>query len=341
MTASTEPAMRPLEVGPEAGATPARHRSLPPRHRGLYWVGVLAAVAALVVGGIVTIGAWVRESAPATAAVAFFHALARGDAPAALGLGDVPAGVHSYLTSEVLQATQHVARISNVDVLSVNRTGRTARVTLTYQLTYPDSTTTLVTDSVNTVHRGRAWRLVTTAVPVTMTATSGQARMSIAGSALPTRTVLLFPGPLPVGLDTPNLTLGPQVVHLSVSRPMTLTPKVSPVGERAVEQAVAGAVQACINAKTVGPCPIPSDPQAVPGSVRGSVTGDLASQLNVRVASGPGGLLEVTGTIDVKGSYQKLDFNNLPKHRTGTVKLDIHALCYATQPSRIIWESSV
>jgi hypothetical protein len=331
-----ESTMSPPEVGPEAGAAPARHRSLPSRRRGLFWAGVLAAVAALVVGGIVTIGAWVSESAPATAAVAYFHALGRGDAAGALGLGDVPPGEHGYLTSEVLQASLQVARISDVHVLSVDRSGRTARVTVQYQLSYPDGPA-LVTDAVNTERRGRTWRLTKTAVPVTLRAATAKSRMSIAGSAIPARTVLLFPGPLPLTLDTPNLTLGPLVVHLNGAVPPPIQPAVSPAGKRAVGQAVADAIRACLNARNPGPCPMPADSQAVPGSVRGAVTGDLANQLSIDLQPGAAGLLHVTGTVDVSGSYQRLDFNNLPQHKTGMVRLSIDASCYVNQPNRIVW----
>ena len=329
--------MRPPEVGPEAGAAPARHRSLPQRRRGLFWAGVLAAVAALVVGGIVTVGAWVSESAPATAAVAYFHALGRADAAGALGLGDLPPGVHSYLTSEVLQASQRVARIDDVHVLSVDRSGRTARVTVQYQLNYPDVPPTIVTDSVNTERRGRTWRLTKTAVPVHLRVAAAQARMSIAGSAVPTRTVLLFPGALPITLDTPSLVLSKLVVHLNGAVPSAVQPDVSPAGRRAVGQAVATAVQACISARTTGPCPAPADPQAIPGSVRGAVTGDLANQLSVEIESGATGALHITGTVNVTGSYQQLDFNNLPEHKTGTVQLSIDASCNVTQPDHIVW----
>jgi hypothetical protein len=336
MSTPTESMMRPPEVGPEAGAAPARHRSLPSRRRGLFWAGVLAAVAALVVGGIVTVGAWVSESAPATAAVAYFHALGRGDAAGALGLGDVPPGVHSYLTSEVLQASLQVARIRDVHVLSVDRSGRTARVTVQYQLSYSDGST-LVTDSVDTDRRGRTWRLAKTAAPVHLQPGAAGSRMSIAGSAIPAGTVLLFPGALPVTLDTPNLTLGQLVVHLDGAVPSTIQPDVSPAGKRAVGQAVANAIRACINAQTSGPCPAPADLQAIPGSVRGAVTGDLADQLAIDVEPGADGLLHVTGTVDVSGSYQRLDFNNQPQHETGMVKLSIDARCYVNQPDRIVW----
>jgi hypothetical protein len=325
-------------MGPEAGAAPARHRSLPARRRGLYWVGVLAALAALVGGGYVTITAWVSESAPETAAVAYFRALARGDAAAALGLGDVPPGVRTYLTGDVLRASLKVARISNVRVLSADRAGDSARVTLQYQLNYAHAVPVTVADAVLTVRRGRNWRLTRTAVPVRLQIESGSARMSVAGAAVPTDTVLLLPGALPISLDTPNLDLGQLVVHLNGAVPNQVQPKISEAGRQAIGTAVAAAMRACIGGGQVpGSCPPPADALAIPGSVHGTIVGDLADQLNVSVESDVNGLLDVNGTVDVKGTYQRLDFDNLPVPKSGTVELKINAHCYATDPGKIMW----
>ena len=48
----------------------------------------------------------------------YFRALARGDAASALGYGTVPAGDHSYLSAEVLQAELLVAPITDVAIVS-------------------------------------------------------------------------------------------------------------------------------------------------------------------------------------------------------------------------------
>ena len=337
MTIPTE-AARP-DLGPEAGATPARHRSLPSRRRGFFWAGVLAALAALVGGAVVTITAWVSESAPQTAAVAYFRALGRGDAAEALGLGDIPPGVRDYLTGDVLRASLKVARISNVRVLSVDRTGDSARVTLQYQLSYAHAAAPVtVADAVLTVRRGRNWRLTRTAVPVQLQIESGGARMSIAGAAVPTTTVLLLPGALPISVDTPNLDVGDLVVHLNGAVPSVVQPKISETGREAIGAAVATAVRACIGRPVAsGACPAPTDALAVPGSIHGTVVGDLADQLSISVESDANGLLAITGTVDVKGSYQRLDFDNLPVPKTGTVALRINAHCYATSPSKVVW----
>jgi len=282
----------------------------------------------------------VSESAPETTAVAYFHALGRGDAPAALGLGDVPAGVRTYLTRDVLRAGLKVAKISDVRVLSVTRTGRTARVTLQYQLTYPTGTPTTVTDAVTTMRHGRGWRLTTTAVPVRLDAQAAGARMNIAGAPVPTGSVLFFPGALPVSLDTPNLGVDKLVVHLNGAVPNIVTPRVSPTGKEVIGSAVGAAVRSCLTADAPGPCPVPADSRVVPGSVRGTVTGDLASQLSISIQPDANGLLAVTGVIDVKGTYQRLDFNNQPVTKTGPVELMINARCYASNPGQLVWEST-
>jgi hypothetical protein len=340
MTMPTETA-RPGNVGPEAGAAPARHRSLPSRRRGLYWVGVLVALAALVGGGIIVVTAWTSESAPETAALAYFRALERGDAPAALGLGDVPAGVHSYLTSDVLQLSSNVAKIDNVHVLSVDRSGRTAKVTLQYQLIYPGEVVA-VTDTVDTVQRGHRWRLTRTAVPVHVRVGAGASRMSVGGTPVPNRTVLFFPGALPISVDTPNLELDRVVVHLNGASPKPLEPRVSSAGTNAVAKAVAAAVNECLRNRADTSCPTADDPiTVVPGSVRGTVdAAGVAEHLKIQLDPNPNGLLRITGTVKVNGSFQILDFDNQPVHKTGPVQLAVSASCYASDPSNIVWTST-
>jgi len=338
MTMRTE-AGRPGDVGPEAGAAPARHRSLPSRRRGLYWVGVLVALAALVGGGIIVVTAWTSESAPETAALAYFHALERGDAPAALGLGDAPAGVHSYLTSDVLQLSSNVAKIDNVHVLSVDRSGRTAKVTLQYQLISSSGKALAVTDAVDIVRRGHSWRLTKTAVPVRVQFGAGGSRMSVGGTPVPNRTVLFFPGALPISVDTPNLELAPVVVHLNGASPQPLEPTVSEAGTQAVAEAVAAAVNQCLRSRADMSCPTADDPiTVVPGSVRGTVdAAAVADHLKIELDPNANGLLKITGPVAVKGSYQVLDFDNQPVHKTGTVKLAVSAECYASNPGNIVW----
>lgn len=331
----TNPTMRPPAVGYVPAGPPAAQRRPPRHHRGLFWVAVLAALAALAAGALITATAYVDETEPETAAIAYFNALGRGDAPGALGLGDLPAGSRSYLTSEVLDASLSIAKISEVRVLSVVRHGRTATVTLEYQLG-PQQ----VSDAVSLVRHGRGWRLTRTAVPVRLKVIAGVDRMTIAGAPVPNTAVLFFPGALPLALDTPNLSVGaPPVVHLDGPPLPPIQPDVSRVGKQRVEAAVRAAVQACVSGRASRSCPRPASAQSpvVPGSVRGRVTGD---NLTVSIAPGPAGLLQVNGNVIVKGSYQHLNFSNQPVPGTGNVELTISAQCYATDPGKIAWATT-
>jgi hypothetical protein len=330
---STTPASAPAE------APPASAQPLPRRRRGLFWVGVLASLVALIGGGLVAVQAWRSESAPETSAVDYFDALARGDAAAALALGDVPAGVRAYLTREVLQASLAIAKISNIHVLAVERSGRIATVTLQYQLDYPNRPIT-VTDAVRTVRRGRDWRLTETAAPVQLSVVSGDARMSIAGARVPENTVLFFAGALPVRLDTDYLDLGRQVVHLYGTVRSELQPRVTPTGQQAVSAAIAALVTSCARGPASPQCPPPDDPRVrvVPGSLHGKVSN---SDLTITVdKSNANGRLHVTGTVTVSGNYQQFDFENQPVRTSQPLKLRIDALCYAKDPIKLTSEST-
>jgi hypothetical protein len=328
----TNPLMWPVAVSDIPDEPPAGHGRPLRHHRGLYWVAVLAALAALATGALITASAYVSESEPETAAVAYFHALGRGDAAGALGLGNLPPGPRTYLTREVLHAALSVARISDVRVLSVTRHGRTAKVTLEYHLGSAQ-----VSDAVPLVRHGRGWRLTRTAVPVHLQVIKGADRMTIAGARVPNTTVLLFPGALPVTFDTPNLDLGKlQVVHLDgAAVPQKIQPVVSPAGKQRVDAAARAAVQACVSGKTSHGCPRPARQGVVPGSVRGRVVGNV--DLQIAAAPGARGLLKITGPVKVEGSYQQLDFNNQPVRRTGSITLMVSAQCYATSPAKIAW----
>jgi hypothetical protein len=335
-THSTSPASA---LHPEAPPTPAQPPPQPLRRRGLFWVAVLASLVALVGGGLVTVQAWRSESAPETSVVDYFDALARGDAAAALALGDVPPGVPTtYLTREVLQASLEIAKISNVRVLAVERAGRTATVTLQYQLDYPNGPST-VTDAVRTVRQGRNWRLRNAAAPVHLRVVSGRARMSIAGAWVPEHEVLFFAGALPVRLDTEYLDLGQQVVHLHGTVPSKLQPRVSPAGRQAVTAAIAAMVTSCARGPASPQCPPPDDARVrlVPRSLHGKVS---SSHLEIAADPDKNGRLHVTGTVTVTGSYQELDFDNQPGRKSGPLKLTIDAQCYAKDPIKLTSESA-
>jgi hypothetical protein len=173
--------------------------------------------------------------------------------------------------------------------------------------------------------------------------------MHIAGTPVPQQAVLFFAGALPVRLDTPNLELGEHVVHLNGSVPGAIGPSVSPAGKQAVGDAIAAAVSRCARGQAPGYCRLLIDQRVVPGSLRGTIDHD---DLRIAVEKNPKklpprlgalviyGLLHVTGTVTVTGSYQRLDFDNLPVRKSGTLKLSIDAHCYATDPTKVAWGST-
>jgi hypothetical protein len=320
-------------------AQPPRLPAPPRRHRGMFWVAVLAALAALVGGGVVAVTAYLGASSPDAVAKAYFRALGRGDAPGALAMGTVPPGPRTFLTSDALRAADQIGKLTDVTVLSVAQDDGKAQVTVQYQLRFrPDPV--VVNDTVHLTRHGHTWRLDETAVETTLDPQVAGRRLTLAGAAVPSGTVLVFPGALPMTVDTPNLDISDRVVHLDGFVPSNVEPELSEVGRQAVVAAVASAVQACLDAKRVAPCPSPNDDRAIPGSTRGKLPRDVGAKLDVTVADGPDGRIDVSGTVTVRGRYQRLDFDNLPVTRSGNIVLAVNAHCYATGPSKLAWDAS-
>ncbi len=323
---------QPLMLPPQP---PAKRVRSPRRHRGVFWVAVLTSVVAVVAGTFVAVTTYVSATAPDTIATDYFRALSRGDAAGALAYGDVPAGPRTYLTDGVLRAALEVAAISDVNVLSVDRIGDRANVTVQYQLGFRDNQRA-VTDTVILNRHGRSWRLATTAASVQIIAKVAGHRLTLGGSALPAGSVLVFPGALPLSVDTPNLEIGEEVVYLTAKPSRTFRPTLSKAGTQAVQAAVVSAVRACLGTNPSPSCPVPTDARVVPGTVHGTLTGNLGDELKIQV-TGPDGLLDVSGSVAVRGSFQRLDFDNLPAATSGTTDLAIRAHCYAVNPSKLVW----
>ncbi len=314
---------------------PAKRVRSPRRHRGVFWAAVLTSLVAVVAGVFVAVTTYVSATAPDTIATNYFRALSRGDAAAALAYGDVPAGPRTYLTGGVLRAALDVASISDVSALSVDRIGNKANVTVQYRLGFRGNQKA-VTDTVLLNRHGSSWRLGATAASVQIMAKVAGHRLTLAGSALPAGSVLMFPGALPLSVDTPNLQVDEEVLHVTDKPSRTLRPRLSKAGTQAVQAAVVSAVRACLGTNPSPSCPVPTDARVVPGTVHGTLTGDLGHELTIRV-TGPDGLLDVSGSVAVRGSFQRLDFDNLPAAKSGTTDLAIRAHCYAANPSKLVW----
>jgi hypothetical protein len=72
----------------------------------------------------------------------------------------------------------------------------------------------------------------------------------------------------------------------------------------------------------------------VPGSLRGTA---LPMSLPLQISLGIGGVIQLAGTVTVRGSWQVWDFNNQPVRRTGDTVLDLHASASIADPNTIYW----
>ncbi|MCU1657467.1 MAG: hypothetical protein JWO57_2123 [Pseudonocardiales bacterium] len=312
------------------------------RHRGLYWFAVLLAVAALVGGGVVAYASYAATAGPDGAVKGYLAALARSDAPAALGFGDLPAGPHNLLTSTVLREQQKIAPMRDVHIVSTDRNGPTATVTVRYRLAFA-SGTQQITDAVTVVSHKGSWRLARTALATQLQLLQASARATIVGAAVPVGPLLLFPGALPIRFDTPYLELDPATSGVRLSGPdqTELTVQVSAAGRTAVDSAVAAGVRSCLGgAPHADPrCPLPSD-RSVPGSLRATVPANVAKSLVLSVARDARGVIQVTARLKLAGQYAELDFDNLPVIRKGAVTLSLQAKAFARTPILIDWQAS-
>ena len=309
------------------------------RHRALYWSGVALAVIALVAGGIVAYVSYAETGGPAGAVRGYFAALERGDAPAALAYGDIPPGPRDYLTRAVRREQQRIAPMSDVHVTATSRSGRTATVSVTYRLQFAAGTAQFG-DQVSVRERGASWHLVAVAASTRLGLGQAEDRARILGTPVPSDPALFFPGALPITFDTPYLQLAPGTSSVQLQAPVDspLTVEVSAQGRAAMLTALRTAFTPCVTGTPAADprCPLPSA-RGVPGSLRGTIVGSFAPDAKVTVDAGSTGRIDVSGHVQVRGSYSELDFDDLPVHRSGTVSVPIAATAYAASPLRLTW----
>ena len=310
------------------------------RHRRSFWSAVVVALALLIGGSAVAYIGYQRTGGPDGAVKGYFAALGRGDAPAALGFGDLPDGPHPLLTSTVLHEQQRIGQISDVTIAHVRRSGDLATVDVRYDLAF--STTRLsVSDSVAVRKHGKSWRLVSVAARTRLNVVQAQDRTSIVGAPVPKTAVLVFPGAAPVSVDTPYLQVDPDssIVTLSGSGDTAIGVVPSDAGRTAVHQALAAALAPCVTAAADPRCPLPS-PRSVPQSVRGTISPDGTNDVAVDVLLDAAGTLRMVGTVRVVGRYSQLDFNNVASTKRGAFTLQISARAYPVGPLTIRWQQA-
>ena len=313
----------------------------PTWRRAVVWLVAAGAVVAVGWGAVMAYTGYRQTAGPGGAVKGYFAALARGDAPAALGFGAPPEGVHTLLTSRVLKQQQAIAPIRDVTVVDTVTHGSAATVTVHYVLGFRDGPKG-VTEQVAVHRHDGAWRLAATAATTSLDLTGALERATVAGGAVPDNPAAIFPGALPVTFDTPYLQLAPSTRYVRLSAPAdtTVTVQVSPAGRAVIVPALATMLSACLRAGPVDPrCPLPSD-RVVPGTLRGTLANNALAHLQVQVQTDRAGLIAVAvPDLSMHASYQQLDFNNRPFPMSGPVTLHVAATTYAVAPVRLNWSS--
>lgn len=310
------------------------------RHRGAFWTGVVIGAALLVGGAGVAYVGYERTAGPAGAVKGYFAALQQSDAKTALAYGDLPAdGSRMLLTSAVLREQQRIAPINDVQASTLRQTGDTATVRITYDLDFATGRLA-VSDSVTTVRRGGTWHLQRAAALTSLYLLQAGNRATVIGAPVPQGQLLLFPGAAPIRLDSPYLQVdsGTSIISLSSSADTSISVVVSDAGRAAARAALVSALHACV---TLGPnsdprCPLPT--RGVPGTLRATLPQNGANSVSIVVTSDHDGVLQLTGSIDLDGRYDALDFNNVAVTHRGAFSVSVNALAYAQNPIVLRWQ---
>lgn len=302
--------------------------------RALYRTAVALSIVALVTGGTVAYLGYTADRGPADVVRGYLAALADADAPAALGYGRLPDGLHEYLTSAVLAEQQRVAPLRDIGIGDVTGAGSHASVGYRYRLAFAAGTTT-VRGRMSLYRDGSAWRLDAVAVPVTVHLDSAADRITFAETGVPDGRILLFPGALPLRLDTGYLNFAPARPSAALGAGRTIMIRVRPssAAQRALTSAVRQRLSRCVDRPAPRlACPLPS-PRYVPGSLHGHTVGPL--RLRFAVTPDPAGMIRVDGEVRVRGSYQRLGYDNVARVYHGRLTLPVHASAYAVRPLRL------
>lgn len=304
--------------------------------RGGYAIAVVASAALLAGGVLLAVREESGPSGPAGAVRAYFAALARSDAPAALALGDRPGGPTGFLTGDVLALQQHLAPLHDVLIRGVDGAGAQRTVRYSYALGFPDGDQA-VTGEVRVVQHGADWRLATSAVPVHLQLSAASARATLAGAAVPDDPVALFPGAVPVRFDTAELAVEHGSVTFGAAPDLALQVVVSAAGRVMLTAAMAHQLRICFPAGGFSPaqCPLPGDPRVVPHSLRGTVAASGINHLDYGVSLYASGPIRITGTLSFTGSYDRLDDNNIARTLHGVLALQVSALTPSVAPVRV------
>jgi hypothetical protein len=310
----------------------------PARPKGRRWL-LLAGIGCLLLAllsGLLAVAQYRQDQSPQRVVRRYLSALAAGDAPAALGYAVVPPR-GSYLTAEVLREQLRLAPLADPVVLGSQLSGDRGTVSVRYRLRFADGDQ-LLTDTVPVIRDGSSWRLGRVAVATQVAVTSpGADRLTLAGGRLPSGPVLLFPGALPLGTDNPAVQVdGRPSVRLGPDDRQTseVTVSLTTAAKDELQRGLASALAGCLAGNSAPDCPDAGDSRPVPGSLRGTA---LPLSQPLQISLGIGGVLQLAGTVTVRGSWQVWDFNNQPVRRTGDTDLDLHASASIADLNTVYW----
>lgn len=326
-----------LELPPQAPAAPPLYRRARRRVRYLI-AAVLCAVLAVSLGSAVVVQLR-NDRAPQATVKHYFAALARGDAPAALALSATPSR-GEYLTSTVLKQQLAIAKFADVVIGGTAVHGTKATTQVSYQLTFSSGTQKIV-DAVDLIKQGSNWRLSRAATLINMTGSpSTAARLSFAGRPLPSERVLVFPGALPLATDNPAVQpVGqPLIRFIDDNQLDTLSVMLSAAASKTLSESLANAVTSCLTGASESLyCPVPNATRPIPGSLRGT---RQVGPIDVAVSLSESGVIGLTATITVTGSWKTWDFNNQAIAHTGQTKVAVRAQASISDLNTIYWPST-
>lgn len=328
-----------LPAGAPVPPQPPRRRRSP---RALLAATVLAMIGALALGSLAA--RRLDESrGPAAVVAAYFGALSTGDAPAALALAATPPA-SSFLTSTVLREQLRVATLSDVVVGPTTRTDGKATVDVSYRLGFAGGAT-VVHDHADLVGRGSLWRLAQVASPVTVVANPGGAeRLLFAGRPLPRGPVVLFPGAVPLSVDSAAVEVGGKAaVSLDRSDAFpSATVTVSAAARQRIIAAVDAALAGCLAARLPDPlCPAPAVARPVPASLHGSQPKRLAaSTTKIYLDSAGRGVIDLDARASAVGTWRVWNFTNQVVAQHGLTSVLVKARVSVDRLGTVYWTPS-
>jgi len=303
--------------------------------RVAFWTAAAACVIALVGGSVLAWRSYPERMSPQQVARAYFVALARADAPAALGLGVVPRGSREFLTSAVLREQERIAPMHAISVGHVTRRGARASVEYRYTLRFAGGVQ-IYSGTLDLVDTASGWRLDRAAVSTKLVLADAVDRLTFAGTHFPASSTLLFPGALPARFDNPYLRLDPATaaVEPTTGERTFVTVEPTDVARTRLLRALGQTIDDCNRDSR----PPPACPQAsrdvVPGSLRGRLLQPLSGGITFGV-SGPAGEVTMTGSVTFAGRYGELGPDNVVRQRAGRLVLPVTARAYPITPLTI------